>query len=211
MKLERRAFSAEVRADGETPRMAGHAAVFNTDTEICGWYTERILPGAFAETIASDDIRAIWNHNSDIVLGRNRANTLTLTEDDKGLYVEILPPASAEREIESVKRGDVSQMSFGFQVLDANWVVEDSKEIRVIGKVKLWEVSPCTFPAYEQTDLSVRSAAEVFESRNTTPKEPAPPSDAGQGELNSAAQPSEPQTDSLTVIRERFEFMHRNA
>lgn len=160
-KLERRHFTATLRKDGESRKITGHAAVFNQDADIGGWFTERIAPGAFDQTIREDDIRALWNHNPDIVLGRNKAGTLALSEDDRGLAVDIDPPASAAREVESVERGDVSQMSIGMFVMDDEWHKENGVRHRTIKRAQLFDVSPVTFPAYTGTDVQVRSAAEV--------------------------------------------------
>lgn len=161
--MERRAFTFELRAQDEDkgPKITGHAALFNVEADLL-FFREQIEPGAFAESIKNDDIRALWNHDSRIVLGRNKAGTLVLREDDKGLWVEIDPPKSAEPYIESIRRGDVTQMSFGFFVKDARWEKKDGKNVRVLTKVELFDVSPVTFPAYQQTDVSVRSAEQIF-------------------------------------------------
>lgn len=161
--IERRAWQpVEVRVDqqdGEPAKIVGHAAVFNELSEKLWGFRERIEPGAFAETIKSDDVRALWNHNPDWVLGRNRAGTLTLAEDGKGLAVEIIPPDTqwARDLLTSIQRGDVNQMSFGFQVMDEAWGKEDGETIRTLKKVRLFDVSVVTFPAYPQTDAGVRS------------------------------------------------------
>ena len=166
MKLEKRTFESpdlglETR-DDEPPKITGHAAVFDRVAGD-GWFREKVAPGAFAETLKEDDIRALWNHDTGIVLGRNRAGTLKLWEDAEGLAVEITPPDTqmARDLVASIERGDVSQMSFGFQVLRQTWVEEeDEKDLRIIEKVKLWEVSPVTFPFYEDTDVALNSHRE---------------------------------------------------
>jgi len=167
-KLEKRTYSdmdlaVETRGDG-MPVIRGHAAVFDTIAS-GGWFREKVAPGAFSESIKADDIRALWNHDTSIVLGRNRAQTLSLAEDTRGLAVEITPPDTAQARdlVETIRRGDVSQMSFGFQVLRQTWVEEeDEKDLRVIDKVKLWEVSPVTFPFYEDTDVSLKSSHQEW-------------------------------------------------
>jgi HK97 family phage prohead protease len=169
MKTERRAFQFEFRAEGDAPKITGHAALFNTDAEIGGRFTERILPGAFSDSIATGDVRALYNHNPDMVLGRNKANTLRLVEDERGLSVEIdLPDTQVARDLTtSIKRGDVSGMSFGFMVPTggAAWTEESGKTIRTLKRVNLLDVSPVTFPAYIETDVSVRSATEILAER----------------------------------------------
>lgn len=165
--IERRAFAFELRAAKELPEIAGHAALFNSISETLGSFMpfrEIIRPGAFAKTIKQDDIRMLWNHNTDMVLGRNRAGTLRLAEDDKGLVVENDPPdaAWARDLITSMQRGDVTQMSFGFSTITAHWETKDGMDLRVLEEVRLFDVSPVTFPAYTKTDVSVRSADAVY-------------------------------------------------
>lgn len=168
--LERRAFTCdELRVlgdgEGEPPKLRGHAAVFNSLSENLGGFRELILPGAFAEAIVNDDVRALWNHNPDYVLGRNRSQTLRLSEDATGLATEIDPPDTqwARDLMVSIKRGDVSQMSFGFRVLDERWEKKDGMHIRTLTKLRLFDVSPVTYPAYPATDVGVRSLAEIAE------------------------------------------------
>jgi len=163
MKQERRTlqseFRVERREDGKK-LIRGHAAVFNVETDL-GWFRERIAPGAFRESIETDDVRALFNHDSNFVLGRNKAGTLVMREDERGLYVEIDPPdTQAARDlVTSIERGDISQMSFGFQTIKESWESgeNEKKDLRTLEKVKLWDVSPVTFPAYTDTDVAVRS------------------------------------------------------
>lgn len=169
-KIERRCLPIiELRAvtsekDG-LKKIVGHAAVFNREADL-GWYVEKISPGAFTQTIAEDDVRALWNHDANYLLGRNKANTLILREDDTGLYFEISTPDTqfARDLLVSVDRGDISQASFGFEVQKQSWEwVDDSrkgKDIRTLERVKLWDVSPVTFPAYQDTDVALRSHGE---------------------------------------------------
>mgnify|MGYP001558303859 CR=1 FL=1 len=164
--LERRHFTldalrVEARADGKR-RIVGHAAVFNQLSEDLGGFREQIAPGAFAEAIKTDDVRALLNHNPDFILGRNTAGTLTLAEDARGLAIEIDPPDTqiARDLLVSLERGDVNQMSFGFSVWEngQSWSVDTDGEtmIRTLTRVRLYDVSPVTFPAYPQTDVAVR-------------------------------------------------------
>lgn len=162
--IERRAFPLEIHEIASEKRtIVGHAAVFDTITDL-GFFKERVARGAFAESIKRDDIRALFNHDPNIVLGRNKAGTLRLYEDSKGLAVEIdLPDTQWARDLRvSIERGDVSQMSFGFEVLDASWDVVDGEEVRTLKRVRLWDVSLVTFPAYPTTDAFLRSVQEVF-------------------------------------------------
>ncbi len=94
MKVERRVVTqpVEVRAMGDTPMLSGYAAVFNTDTVIAGMFRERIAPGAFTAAVREDDVRALFNHDPNCVLGRTTAGTLSLSEDQTGLRYQIDPP-----------------------------------------------------------------------------------------------------------------------
>ncbi|GAB4274647.1 HK97 family phage prohead protease [Thermincola ferriacetica] len=169
-KLERRAYpvKVEIRSDESgPPRLVGYAAVFNSLSADLGGFREQIRPGAFANSIKTSDIRALWNHNPDFVLGRNRAGTLKLEEDDRGLKIEITPPETqwAMDLLESIRRGDVDQMSFGFRTLKDEWDESDQKNvIRTLVEVELFDVSPVTYPAYPATSIGVRSAKEVFDA-----------------------------------------------
>lgn len=163
-KVERRAFTIEdlrtVRSEGdEPPKIAGHAAVFNTWSEDLGGFIEMARPGAFKRSIKSDDIRALWNHDPKYVLGRNKANTLTLAEDERGLYFEAFPPDTqwARDAMVSIDRGDVSQMSFGFRTMKDKWDEETKPVQRELIECNVFDVSPCTFPAYPATDVAVRA------------------------------------------------------
>lgn len=164
--LERRAFVAEellieTRDEGG-PVLRGHAAVFNSLSEDLGGYREQIMPGAFADAIAGDDVRALFNHDPNFVLGRNRSKTLKLSEDARGLAIQIdLPDTQTVRDlvVAPIERGDVSQMSFGFSVRPGgqDWAKDDEgRVIRTLKKLRLFDVSPVTFPAYPQTDIGVR-------------------------------------------------------
>lgn len=165
--IERRTYEQiEIRADKASDgslRLIGHAAVFNKKSEEIFGFREIVLPGAFRNSLKKDDIRALWNHDPSFILGRNKAGTLRLKEDDVGLRTEIdLPDTQFARDLhQSVKRGDVDQMSFGFLTISDNWRKEDKITIRELVEVELFDVSPVTFPAYPQTDISARSFYEA--------------------------------------------------
>ena len=146
----------------------GHAAVFDSWSETLGGifpFKEKVRKGAFSQTIEKDDIRALFNHDPNYVLGRNKAGTLELKEDERGLYVRIIPPdTQAARDlITSIERGDINQMSFGFTVEEEKWDTVEGIDVRELRKVKLFDVSPVTFPAYPSTDVGVR-AMESYEN-----------------------------------------------
>jgi len=152
-------FVVETRAEGDGRTIVGHAAVFNV-VDGPEWFREKIQPGAFSESIKADDVRALLNHDPNLLLGRNGAGTLRLSEDDIGLRMEIdIPDTTTGNDlIKSIARGDISQASFAFQTIDASWDTVDGDEIRTIKKAKLFDVSPVTFPFYEATDISLRQA-----------------------------------------------------
>ncbi len=182
-KLERRAFDVtelEVRSgDGESKKIIGYAARFNKLSVPMWGFREQIAPGAFADSIQKDDIRALWNHDSSYVLGRNKAGTLKLDEDDKGLRIEITPPETqwAQDLMESIRRKDVNQMSFGFNTEVDEWDSADKKNvIRTLKKVSLFDVSPVTYPAYPQTSVGVRTAEQVYEDFLSTEADQDDPS-----------------------------------
>lgn len=169
--LERRAFKIEglrieARAQGKPPVITGHAAVFNQWSEDLGGFREQISKGAFAAAIGRDDVRALINHDPNLVLGRNLAGTLRLVEDAKGLAIEIDPPdTQAARDLlVSMQRGDITQMSFSFRTVEDSWDTIDGKPHRTVKEVQLYDVSPVTFPAYRQTDVGTRSLAEIAEA-----------------------------------------------
>jgi len=164
--IERRFLVQELRVDkkGKQPVISGHAAVFNQRSEELWGFREVILPGAFAKSIKKDDIRALWNHDPNFVLGRNKSGTLTLEEDGKGLAVRIEPPDTAfvnDFFLETIRRGDVDQMSFGFRTVSDQWRMEDGGHIRELVEADLFDVSPVTFPAYPQTDVQARDFYEA--------------------------------------------------
>jgi HK97 family phage prohead protease len=164
--IERRTFDIdnfiiETREDSQQRTIIGHAAVFNK-TDGPSWFREQIAPGAFAESIQTDDIRALFNHDPNIVLGRNKAGTLTLTEDEAGLRMEISPPETGPGRdlLVSIERGDISQASFAFQTIDDEIRTIDGVETRILKKVRLFDVSPVTYPFYEATDVGLRNRLE---------------------------------------------------
>lgn len=146
-------------AENDQMIIDGYFVVFNTWTELREGYYEQVSPKAF-ENVDLTDIRALINHDDGLVLGRTKASTLTLRVDDKGLYGEIKVNPNDQDAVnlyERVKRGDVDQCSFGFQITEEEW--EDTIEgyRSTITGIKLFEVSVVTFPAYEDTLVTARS------------------------------------------------------
>lgn len=162
----------ELRVSGaeEENFIEGHAAVFDSWSETLGGifpFKEKVKRGAFAESLDKDDIRALFNHDPNYVLGRNKAGTLQLREDEHGLLVRISPPNTAwAKDLRtSIQRGDINQMSFGFTVEEDEWRYEDGYDVRELKKVRLFDVSPVTFPAYTATDVGVRGMESYNEYR----------------------------------------------
>ena len=162
-ETERRAVTmpVEFRQDADKPALSGYAAVFGSVTEIAGLFKEQIAPGAFSRAAKEDDVRALFNHDANYVLGRTTSGTLRLVEDDKGLRYDVDPPDTswARDLMVSVQRGDVSQSSFAFEVTEDEWDYGKRGEmpLRTIRAVRLYDVSPVTYPAYESTSVSARS------------------------------------------------------
>jgi Escherichia/Staphylococcus phage prohead protease len=145
--------------DDKEPVLSGYIAIFNQLSDDLGGWREKIAPGAFAETIKTQDIRALWNHENDLVLGRNTAGTLELSEDETGLTFKNRPPDTTwfRDRVVSLKRKDVTGSSFGFYKDADEWGTEpDGTRVRTLKKVTLVEVSPgVTFPAYPQASTEV--------------------------------------------------------
>jgi hypothetical protein len=171
-EIERRILgSASVKTDGAMPRLVGYAAKFGVLSEDLGGFREQIRRGAFAKTIRTADVRALWNHDAGLVLGRIKNGTLRLREDDTGLFYEINCPDTiwARDALETVRRGDVSQSSFAFEAILDEWETRALGSVRTLIEVKLYDISPVTFPAYSETSVSVQTrnrAAKLMQQLN---------------------------------------------
>ena len=178
MKPERRFLTTNLRAKstGTTRKLMGYVARFNELSGDLGGFREKIAPGAFAESIKNDDIRALFNHDSNFVLGRTSAGTLNLFEDAKGLMMEVvLPDTQAARDLwQSVSRGDITSQSFSFNAIRDEYKNTPDGQIRTLLEVKLFDVGPVTFPAYESSDIQARQRALTNTSKGdiqmTTPE-----------------------------------------
>lgn len=139
----------------------GYFAVFGNIYELWPGATESIDPHAFDETLG-DDIRALIDHETRLVLGRNKAGTLDLKVDSRGLWADIdinENDTDAMNLYARVQRGDVNQASFGFDILQEETDIREDGSVHwTIKKVKLYEVSCVTFPAYKDTSISARKA-----------------------------------------------------
>ncbi len=157
--IERR-FCADMELrvdDTEEGGITGYAAVFNKWSVDMGWFRERIKKGAFNKTIKeNDDVRALINHDPNLIIGRTKNKTLELWEDKKGLGFNVkLPDTTYANDLkESISRGDITQNSFGFKAIQDDW--EKDGNSRTLLEVKLFDISPVTFPAYLQTSVKLR-------------------------------------------------------
>jgi HK97 family phage prohead protease len=148
-----------ITRNDEGPTIEGYFSVFNSDYEWWPGEKEQVAPGAFAESLGGD-VRALTDHVSHLVLGRTTAGTLTLREDERGLYGVIKineRDSDAMNLYARVQRGDVTQCSFGFDILDEEYIRNpDGSTLWILRKVLLYEVSVVTFPAYEETSVEAR-------------------------------------------------------
>ena len=178
--IEKRAATIEA-AQEESRMVTGYAAVFDSDSEDLGGFIEQIERGAFKEAIERSDVRALFNHDNNFILARTASGTLKLYEDERGLKYEFEAPKTTAGNdlLEMIKRGDISQSSFGFTVEEDDWSNRDGMAFRKIKKVKrLYDVSPVTFPAYPEASVAVRKleqlkqaelqASEIKEHKNNT-------------------------------------------
>lgn len=163
MDIERRYLPAELRTeDAAQPTIEGYGAIFNSFSDDLGGFVEKIAPGAFDGRL-QDDVRALFNHDERYVLGRTTSGTLHLAVDDNGLHYKALPPDSQtirDLVLEPMRRGDITQSSFSFTILDDDWQVENDRVLRTIHSVKrLYDVSPVTYPAYPDASSQIAQRA----------------------------------------------------
>lgn len=178
-EVERRSVvGVEVRSEeGKPTKIVGYAAVFNSLSEELFGFREIVMPGAFDRAIREKhDTRALVNHDANLILGRTKAGTLTLTVDEKGLRAEIEPPdtQAARDALTSVRRGDLDGMSFAFRTLTDNWRTQDGEQIRELIDLDLVDVSVVAFPAYPATTVSTR-ALEQAKAAAAPPPAPGVP------------------------------------
>jgi HK97 family phage prohead protease len=175
VRIERRAVPTEfeVRSEGNTFNFYGYALKWDARSQNLGGFRERVQVGATAESIGRDDIRALFNHDPNLILGRNRSNTLRLSEDSEGLHYEVdMPDTTYARDLATaMERGDVSQSSFGFKTAGPegdSWAEDDDGfPLRTLQRIALFDVSPVTYPAYTDSTSGVgsRALASLAEKR----------------------------------------------
>jgi|TARA_R110000744_G_scaffold135860_3_gene245496 hypothetical protein len=174
--MERRNFkqpvNIETREDGSNS-LNGYAAVFyreddpGTEFELWEGYVERIMPGAFDRAIREDDVRGLLNHDANMLLGRNKAGTLSLSVDSVGLRYEIdLPDTQVGRDTKiSIERGDIDGSSFAFIADSVNRRSVDGVEIREVTSAQLFDVGPVVYPAYAASTADTREAKVDYDDR----------------------------------------------
>lgn len=158
---------AEIRADDDGIRVSGYAAVFNQETDIGGAFREVIAPGAFKDAIGRDDVVFLINHEG-LPLARTRSGTLRLEEDEHGLRMEtVLDPDDPDVKsvVSKMKRGDLDKMSFAFWPTVQEWDDSGDIPLRTIREVVLYDVSIVTTPAYDGTEIALRSLEQVRKER----------------------------------------------
>lgn len=162
--IEKRAASIGMASVDSGRTIEGYAALFNSRTEIWPGFYEEIAPGAFKDAIGKSDVRALFNHDQNRILARTSSGTLQIGEDDKGLWYRFEMPDTTEGNdlLTMIKRGDISQSSFAFTVKASEWIEEnDNTTLRIIKECEqLFDVSPVTYPAYQDTSVTARKKAE---------------------------------------------------
>lgn len=186
MDIERRTNTVELRVavKADKPVIKGYGAKFRTlsepmpiirDGEKIGTFREQLMPGCFASAIPVSDIRSLFNHDPNLILGRTASGTMTVCEDEMGLCFEVDPPDTTyARNLQvSMSRGDITQCSFGFNVAEGgDSYTKDPNVadawIRTIHRVaKLYDVSPVTYPAYVDTQCAMRSLLNEIKTEET--------------------------------------------
>jgi HK97 family phage prohead protease len=173
--VERRIVLADVevrRDQADAPKLVGHGSVFDQETVIAGRFREKVARGAFADSLKSDDVRVLFNHDANYVLGRQSAGTAVVAEDANGLRYEAYINPNDPQAVSvaaKVARRDVTGSSFSFTVEhedDEEWVRPATRQelpLRIIKRAKVFDVGPVTFPAYVQADVSARSLQRADE------------------------------------------------
>lgn len=191
--IEIRTIDTELKVEqreDKKPTISGYAIVFNKLSEDLGGFREQVAPGACSRAIKEDDIRAAFNHDPNFILGRNKAGTLQLAEDDKGIKFTIdpLPDTQWCRDLQvSIDRGDINQCSFKFSTIKDAWDNKTKNVVRTLQDIRLFDVSIVTYPAYPQTSVKVRDYINALSD--------------GQPVLEKG------QDDSLDIYKEKFKFL----
>lgn len=163
----------EIRADDDgTIKVSGYAAVFNEEADIGGMFREVIAPGAFKDAVGRDDVVFLVNHDG-LPMARTRSGTLKLKEDKRGLFMETeLDPEDPDVKsiVPKMRRGDLDKMSFAFAPTVQEWDDSEETPLRTIREARLYDVSIVTSPAYEGTDIGLRSLQEHRSAKQESEK-----------------------------------------
>ncbi len=160
----------QIREENGERYLDGYYSVFNQPYEVYPGWVEEIAPGAFSRFLREGkDVKVLWNHNSDIVLGSTQNRTAQLLEDEHGLHGPVKineDDQDAKNAFARVNRGDVRGCSFGFDIraMEESWDEDGTYRTRLTD-IELYEVSPCTFPAYAQTNISARAKENLEDAR----------------------------------------------
>jgi HK97 family phage prohead protease len=175
-RIERRLMAAEdiemrVEGEDEATKLIGYAAKFNKWSQDIGWgFREKIAKGAFTEALKNSDVRALKNHDANLILGRTESGTLRLQENNVGLKFDLdIPSTSTGRDTaEEIRRGDITGCSFAFTTAADVWVYnEDGTVERTITAVgELYDIGPVVYPAYKDTTVSARSVDVTVAQRS---------------------------------------------
>jgi len=158
---------AEIREDDDGLMVSGYAAVFEQETDIGGMFREKIARGAFTDAVGRDDVVFLINHEG-LPLARTRSGTLTLREDDKGLYMETKldrDDPDVKSIVSKMQRGDLDKMSFAFWPDVQEWDDSGDIPLRTVKSASLYDVSIVTTPAYDGTEIGLRSLADHREAQ----------------------------------------------
>ena len=199
----------EKREDGN-PKISGYAAIFNSDSEDMG-FVERIKPGAFKKALRKSDVRALFNHDANLIFGRSGVN-LKMKEDKTGLFMEVSPLTTSTYKMveENIQSGLVTQQSFAFTVEEDEWNEDFTK--RTINKVgQIFDVSPVTYPAYADTTVALRSMEDKKKAITEDDGNESPTTDTNPESRNDSGDvpTNEPQT--VEELEARIELKFKNS
>ena len=179
--LATREFRVSTAEDG-TRTLSG-VIPYNSLSVDLGGFTELLAPGVFAGALQPDaDILCLRDHKAELLMGRTKSSTLALSDSPEGLQFACkLPKTTQAADLaESVDRGDLDATSFGFYTLDDNWVADASGNVvRTLISAELFEISPCSFAAYQGSTVTVRSCPAELRSLLTRPEHRANPNGTG--------------------------------
>lgn len=159
---------ATIDSQSDGVKVSGYAAVFNQETNIAGMFREVIAPGAFKNALTRDDVVFLINHDG-LPLARTRSGTLALSEDGRGLKMETMLVATdpdVERIVPKMQRGDLDKMSFAFRAIKQEWDDSGDIPLRTIIEAELFDVSIVTDPAYQGTEIGLRSLDHFRKQQN---------------------------------------------